>query len=237
MARRPFLHMEFLIQALIGVFLIISPMDSFAESLYVFFPTTVGSNYVQSQLEKACPGVTITVFGRYRDFSTDIKNQPPDAIIAKTLLVKTFNDYTIKLQGVRNNGTEEAFVLVSVKKKVDPKDAISVGVIDILGRKGMNEYLGNYFTPMPKLKIVTKVEDLLPLLTFDMAQALLITEYHIDYLKKISELNFVVTPVPGMKGGIIALALRNNGNTSAIPNAVKSMDAASNAILEIETWK
>ncbi|MDM8565985.1 hypothetical protein QUF74_10075 [Candidatus Halobeggiatoa sp. HSG11] len=206
-----------------------SVQSAYAESLYVFYPSTLRTQFMQKKLTNALPGIEIRVFGRYKDFKSKIKADSPEVILAKMPVIKRLKNYVPKLNGSRKNETKEPYVFLSVteNKKPNPNNmaGMTIGVFDILGRKGMKELVGNYFKPIPKLKRVSKMEDLLQLLTFNMVNAVLIPEIHVKYFKEISKLNFVITPVPKMQVGIISLAVRNNGNATNILKVFTNMNS------------
>lgn len=223
----------------IALLMIFMSRNAFSESLFVFYPIAERPNVIQTKLSEVCPGIEVTVFGRISDFDATVKENPPDAILSKPVVVQLFQNYKIQLQGVRQGNTEESYVLLSVDKGVDVNglsDA-TIGMIDILGRKEMALFVEGFFSSAPKLKRVTKMEDLLPLLTFNMCSAILIAENAVGYFKSISQLNFVITPSPGMKTGIIALAVKNGSNAGQIINAIKEMGSGVNTLLEVDSWK
>ena len=49
------------------------------EKLYVFYPTTARPQTVQETLQEFFSGISVTVFGRYNDFSEKMATDPPDA--------------------------------------------------------------------------------------------------------------------------------------------------------------
>ncbi len=210
-----------------------------SETLYVFYPTTVRSQIVQKELSKACPGVEITVFGRYKDFEAKLGMNFPDAILTKLPVISQFGGYSVKLKGTRKGSADEPYVLLSANKKVDPDNIanLSIGTFDILGRKGMKQFVSKYFATEPGLRRVSKIEDLLQLLTFNMADALLIPEIHVNYFKEISKLNFMVTPVPKMRIGIVGLGMRQGQNAPLILKGLTETDNKTKALLEVDDWK
>lgn len=210
----------------------------YSETLYVFYPTAARSQIVQKELSKACPGIEITVFGRYKDFRAKVGMNSPDAILTKDPVVRQIRGYLIKMEGIRKGAIDEPYVLVSADKKVDPGNIANtpIGVFDILGRKGMKKFVSNYFTGAPRLKRVSKMEDLLQLLTFNMADAVLIPEIYVNYFKEISKLNFSVTRIPKMRIGIIALGVKQGKNASQTIKGLSGMDNKTKALVEVDDW-
>ena len=216
--------------------------SAYAESLYVFYPSTTRTLIMQKKLSRALPGINVRVFGRYRDFSIKTKRAPPDAILSKVQVINLLKRYSIKLNGSRRGKIYESYVFLSVDNKMNLAGmrGKKIGVFDILGRKGMDRFVGKYFPKHQrriKLKRVSKIEDLLPLLIFNMADAALIPKTYVNYFKDISKLHLVTTPVPKMQVGIIALAVKDWNNAPLILRRFSMMDHKTKQLLGIDSWK
>lgn len=125
----------------IAVALLCSTQSLAAEKLYVFFPTTARPQIVQEKLQQVFSGIEVTVFGRYNDFTAKIEIDPPDAVLTKTPLIKQLGTFNTKVNGLRNNKTDESYVLMSIDKPFQVSDVTAesiIGTIDFLGRNGMN---------------------------------------------------------------------------------------------------
>lgn len=220
-----------------GAIFLIQPV--YAERLYVFYPSVMRTQIMQKKLTRALPGIEVRVFGRYKDFRAKTKSDSPDAILSKAPVIQQLGSYSIKRKGVRDNDTNEPYVLLSVGKRVNPAKMAgkTIGVFDILGRKGMKKFIGNYFRSKPRLKRVSKMEDLLQLLTFNMVDAILIPKIYVAYFKEISKLDFIVTSVPKMRVDIIALAIKKRGNAARIVRSFASMNDNTKTLLDIDNWE
>jgi hypothetical protein len=172
--------------------------STLAQNLYVFYPTDVRPAAVESQLKQACAGVQITIFGRQKDFASNVTSGSPEAVLTSGETATQLAGYAPKLQGVAKGAKSEDLILVSVDKGLDVAGlgSATIGVVDILGRKGMADFVGKWISPAPQVNPVAKIEDLLPLLSFNMAQGIFITKAHLEMVKKASNLNFVITEVP-----------------------------------------
>ena len=217
----------------------ISPVIYQAKSLYVFYPTTIRPMVLEKKLSKTCPDIKIIVFGRYRDFKKSIEKNSPDAILTRTPLIFQFSKYIIMSRGIRNGETDEPYVFLSINHKVNFNrfSNPSIGIVNFLGRDHMKLFVGNLLNRSQRLKQVTKIEDLLPLLTFKMAECILITEKNISFFKKISNLNLEVTRISEARAGIIALAVKKGQNAVSILNALKKMPLDTMTILGVQNWK
>lgn len=154
-------------------------------------------------------------------------------------MIDHIGGYTVGLRGQREGSGEEPYVFLSVNKKIDLNSPSKkpVGIFDILGRKGMKTFVGKFLNPVPRLRRATKMEDLVQLLIFDAVQGILIPEFYVDHYKKISKLEFVVTPCPNMKTGILALGVRQGKNAALTVKALTALDKGQMAVLEVEQWR
>ena len=220
-----------------GALFLVQPV--YADRLYVFYPSVVRTQIMQKKLSRALPGIDVRVFGRYRDFKAKTKADSPDAILSKAPVIKQVGGYLIKRQGLRDYDTNESYVLLSAGKQVNPANMgrTTIGMFDILGRRGMKKFLGHYFRPKPRIKRVSKMEDLLQLLTFNMVDAILIPEIYVAYFEDISKLYFVKTPVPQMRVSIVALAVKKRKSATHILRSLTSMNYNLKTLLEIDRWE
>jgi hypothetical protein len=208
-------------------------------TLYVFYPSVIRPQILQKKISDDLPGVAVTVFGRYVDFAEQVKKSPPDAMLTKPDVIAQFNEFGIMLAGYKNGSSEEPYFLVSTQKEPLPEDIalMNVGTLDFLGRSGMDSLMQRIFPSPPKLKRVTKIEDLLPLLTFGMAEAVFVSERHADYLKKSSNMHFIRKVVPHGEIGIVSLAARKNAPAKKIAFLIRKNPLETSSMFDVEGWK
>jgi hypothetical protein len=208
-----------------------------AESLYVFFPTTVRPHVLQKGL--AGTGLDVIAFGRFADFEDKAKSKPPDAILSLPEVIMNMEGYSVAVPGKRNGESREPYFLMGVEKAFDPSQIAgsTIGIVDFLGRKGMQKFMADIFQPAPAFKTVAKVEDLLPLITFKMADGILVTQAQADYFRGISQLKFVLTPVPTAKAGTICLAVRKGAEAPKAMRTLKAMDPEMRKLLGDVKWE
>lgn len=210
-----------------------------AESLFVFFPTTVRPHVLQKGISESDPGLDVTAFGRFADFEDGVKAKPPDAILSLPEVIGNLEGYKVAVAGKRKGESREPLFLMSVEKAFDPAHIAgkTIGIVDFLGRKGMQKFVAGLFPSPPSLKTVAKVEDLLPLLTFGMAEGILVDQEQVDYFRGVSQLDFVVTPVPGATAGTVCLAVRKGAEATRSIKALKAMDGNLQKLLGDVKWE
>ncbi len=226
---------------LLLLFPLLSPSPGAAQGnpvLYVFLQTSIKPNALQKLLKKHLTNVDITVFGRFRDFEKGIKAGNHDAVLALPPVLEA-QKLKVTLRGMRSSKDSVPYVLMSNGAPID-KNALAgkmFGVVDILGRKRMAKFVGGVLGlgSTPKIKSVTKTEDLLPLLQFKIADALLLPENDADSLKQKSQMSLVITKT-GASIGLPAVAC-NASQGAEICKLIGSLNAGVNRQMGVESWK
>ena len=194
--------------------------QTFAENLYVYYPSTQKSNVVQQKIQGAAGDVTV-VFGENAqidlgDFAMKATADKPDAVLVKGEKTQVLPGYTVAQTALRSGGTPEKYVLLSVDKALVPGEltaAMTIGVVDYNSREVMQGFVSAMIGKTAKIKNVTKVEDLLPLLTFQMAQGVIIAESDLAFFKSKSTQNLVTTPLKSF-GNVAIVATKGAAGKS-----------------------
>jgi hypothetical protein len=208
-----------------------------AESVFVFVPSENSAKAVQKTIAQSCPGIDVTVFGRSKDFRKEVAKNKPDAVISLQTVVEALGNFSPILNGLKDGKQDENYVLVSVDTQfpLAQIDSHKIGVIDILGRKPMSEYVSGLFGKKIKLKRVTKVEDLLPLLTFGSVSGIFIPQGLFKTIQAKSNLELVALPLE-MKMGLIKTATSTVSANEQIKKCVNGFDPKLNAMLGMDEW-
>jgi hypothetical protein len=206
-------------------------------TLYVFLQLDMKPNVLEQTLQKQLPGIAVTVFGRFRDFQDVVASKRPDAILAIPPLLDL--DHTKPtLQGIRDGRDWEEYVLVSSgSNQVGPLSGKTVGVVDLLGHDGTQAFAASLLkTSDIKVKRVAKIEDLLALLEFSAADAILIPSAVLKRLTERTRLPLVVRELPGAHVGLPAVAMLRPLNRDTIVRSLRGLDAETKSILGIDIW-
>jgi hypothetical protein len=183
--------------------------------------------------------MSVTVFGRYIDFVEQVKASVPDAILTKPDVIRQFGSYSLRMSGLRHGSSDEPYVLVSEKKKTREKQQgnLTIGAVDFLGRHAMDSLVQS-IVPMPaRTNRVSKIEDLLPLLTFGMADAVLVSSTDADFLARTSNIELQRSEITGRKIGIIGLGIKKEGGADAAVRAIKELSKETKLLFDIEEWR
>ncbi len=218
------------------VFSMVFSLPLAAESLYVFVPTEVRANVMQDKIGSFCSGIEVTVFGRAKDFHTQVETTPPNAILSLKPVIDASPTYKISTKGSKAGSETEDYVLVSVDKALTVAEVSGkkIGVVDILGRKPMDDFIENIFKTEVKLKRVTKVEDLLPLITFGSVDGIFIAESLFNQLKSKSNLNLIGTKL-NLKIGLVSAAVSATTDKK-LTACIAKFDSELNTTLGVDKW-
>src|SRR5258706_3596272 len=156
-------------------------------NLVVFVQTTVKQRALQAMLQAALPGLSVTAVGRVADFERALE-EGPDAVLTLPLVMQA-HGMIPEIRGRRGGAVNETYSLVGVDAPPDPVSLKTLGALDVLGRDGTNAFVrGLIGTPL-KVERVTKVEDLLPLLQMQRADAVLIPSRLFSEVESTSSLH------------------------------------------------
>jgi hypothetical protein len=206
-------------------------------TLFVFLQLDVKSSALEQALQKQIPGLALTVFGRFRDFQDGVATKNPDAVITITPLLDL--DHTkAALQGMRGGKEWEPYLLVTAGAGTPPAWAgKTIGIVDLLGRDGTQAFAqAAVGSNEIKVKRVAKIEDLLPLLEFSAADAVLVPGSALKRLTERTRLPLTVRDLPGARVGLPALAIRNEKARAVIVQAIQKVDAETRSLIGIDTW-
>lgn len=218
-----------------------SPHDVGAQdarpTVFVFLQLDIKSSALEQVLQRQLPGLALTVFGRFRDFQDGVATKHPDAVVAIAPLLDL--DHTrATLQGVRAGKEWEAYMLVTTS--VGPPASWAgktVGIVDLLGRDGTQTFAATAIgSTEAKVKRVAKIEDLLPLLEFSAADAVLIPASAVKRFTERTRLPLTVRELPGARVGLPAVAVRNEKTRSLVLQAIQKLDSEARSLIGIDTW-
>ena len=209
-----------------------------ADTVFVFYPTEVKAQVIQKQLVSMCPDFNFTVFGRSKDFRKELSKVTPVGVLTLGPVVDGLDGFNVIASGIHNDRTEDDYVLVSLEEPlpIESLAQVKVGVIDLLGRKPMDSYVEGLFGQKVKLKRVTKVEDLLPLLSFGSVKAVLVSGYMYELIKAKTNLELAVSPTDKTIG-LARVAASDPGSAPKINQCLANLSGDLNTILGVEKWR
>ena len=100
----------------------------------------------------------------------------------------------------------------------------------------MSKFVSEVVNTKTKVKRVAKPEDLLSLLQFKMVDAILIPKASVSSLKAKTELNLVVSDVPGSVY-LPALGFFKTDHTDTLATKVKNLGGEVSKLIRVNSWR
>lgn len=207
-------------------------------SVYVFANTLTKPAVIEKSLETKIAGANVKVFARYADFQALVQKDNPAVIICPPLAKDAAKiGGQIALSGVAKGGTEQNMLWVSIDQEFDlaANKGANIGLLDLAGRAPMRGFLSKVAGGDAKIKLASKLEDLLPMLTFKSADAVLVTESDFDAIKSRSQAT-LKTKSAGTKMGNLVVINNGAGADKAVAS-IKGLSKNELSMLGIEQWK
>lgn len=207
--------------------------------LFVYIHTDVKSAALEKSLRARLPTFAVTVFGRFKDFEDAFLASRPDAVLASGPLLQLLK-LPPALQGQRSGKDFENYVLLSTAGTpplVPPLGQRTLGVVDLLGRTGTQQFVTNLLkAPDIKLKRVTKQEDLLSLLQFGAADAVLLPASSVKTFTERSRLRLQSRELTDARVSLTGVAVVNANLRALIVKQLQSLDGDTNRAIGVEGW-
>lgn len=210
-----------------------SPPGPGSPKLLVFLHVALKQRAFQSELQAALAGVVVTAVGRTADFDRGLA-ESPDAVLTLPAVLAAHH-LPVALQGLRRGSPDEPCALAGVDAPPDPATVASVGVLDVLGREGMNRFVLDLLGRQPKVERVTKVEDLLPLLQLQRVDAIILPSRLLGEVRAVSRLNVVARELSRGAGLPAAASLGAGG--PRVLQAVRRLPARMTGALGVTEWR
>lgn len=204
-----------------------------APSLAVFVHVDAKLRYFQGLLRDALPGVDVTVYSRFGDAIQAIDGGAHALLALRSVL--EYQGLKPAISGRVAGQTTEPYVLIATGRQVDPKSVRRVGTVDLLGRKGTQQWVERLLSANPEVNRVTKFEDLLPMLQLEMADAVLLPAAVATLFKEKSRLPLQTTNL-GVQVGLPALSVLKVGGEQIVP-ALSRVGGTLKQIMRIDGWQ
>jgi hypothetical protein len=201
--------------------------------LLVFVQTTVKQRALQAIIQSALSELTVTAVGRIADFDRALE-EAPDAVLTLPIVLAA-RGMSPQVRGYRNGAPDEPYALVAVDALPNPASVNTVGAVDLLGRDGTNGFVRALLGNSVKVERVTKVEDLLPLLQMQRADAVLIPSRLYSDLASTSSLHLVQHELPA-RVGLPAITGLGAGGIQAVDRVSKLAGEAART-LGTDSWR
>ena len=158
-----------------------------ADQLQVYTTSTIPVKEREKALKSdaALNGTEVTVFGKFSEFSSSLKNSKPKFLMVPSAYTSYNEDYKPVFQFVKGGQSNFKFLILSVKSEWSKEATAkgSVGIVDELGRKQTSAFIKDQVGAFKRVKRVTKTDDLMPLLVLENANYIIIRPKNYEILK------------------------------------------------------
>lgn len=159
-----------------------------ATELQVYLTSTIAVSERDKALKAdgALSGTNVTVFGKFREFSSSVKISKPTYVIAPSSFSAINKDYKAVYQFGLNGQSKFKYLVLSSKAEwsKNKMSSGSVGIVDELGRTETKKFIQSNVGEFKRVKRVTKADDLMPLLVLENADYIIICPKNYDVLKR-----------------------------------------------------
>jgi len=206
--------------------------------VHVFLQLDARSSVIEKTLQQRLPELSVTVFGRLRDFEERLTTGHPDAVLSIGPILQQHGK-TAALQGYRGGKNVEPYVLASVNQPLaGPLAGKTIGVVELLGREGTQTFVSGLLKETSlKIKRVAKIEDLLSLLEFSAADGIVLPSSLLGTLVERTRLVIKTKELPGALVGLPAIAVLNPAVREIIVKSFQQLDAPTKHLLGIDSWR
>jgi hypothetical protein len=206
--------------------------------LYVFVPASVKARTLQTAFQAQLAGTTVTAFGSFRELQEAVRTAPPHAVLASPPVLEALG-LQVHLQGRDASGSaDERYVLLSTRPLTGPDLERSViGAVDIAGRDGSAAFVGKLVgtAAPPEVKRVTETNDLLALLQFGGADAVVLPESAAGKLVASTQMRLTEAEV-ATGGPLPAVSVIDQGRRGSIEGALRGLGADVNVKVGVDNW-
>jgi len=160
------------------------------QSIYLFIPNEHKPVEIEQKFRDTFQKVKVRAFGNVIDFTAAVLNDTPEAIVTRPQLIPYLTIYQIKLHAKLNGSRCEPFTILSPDNRVNIEeiDTKELGILDFMGRKRFESLSVQLFDVQPKFVRVKKVADLLPLLTMNLVDGIVVSASEAHYIRERSNM-------------------------------------------------
>lgn len=203
-----------------------------APSLVVYLHLDMKQRALQEMLSSALGGMAVTAVARYGDLQRQIA-AGASALLALGPVLAAVGARPAVTGLVGGRETEPYALLGGTR--VPSGQVQRVGAVDLLGRKGTPTFVHEVLRSKVEVERVTKLEDMLRLLQFEMADAILLPQRIVPVMRGKSELHLESSRAPN-EVSLPALAVLNSAG-NIVADKLKRIPTSVRSQLGVESWR
>ncbi|MBK6685584.1 MAG: hypothetical protein IPG45_14035 [Deltaproteobacteria bacterium] len=199
--------------------------------LVMYWP---GANGAALRRQLGAAGLDVRLLDQSAEFGQVVQSEPADAYLASPAVLR---QHGLQAALFGQGGVQSSYVAASLRADLSREQlaTFTLGVVDELGKKEMPALVARIIgsAQPPKLRRVPKVEDLLPLLQFKMAEAIIVKSSDFPALKARTQQNLQVLELGGA-GPALAVAFAPGARRSVVEQALRGDGPRTE--LRVERW-
>lgn len=207
-------------------------------TLYVYVHPQMKPRALGKAMKSSLPGVDVFAFGRLRDFYMALEKDPPDAAIsyADTLVSLKLN---VSMQGTLSGEPSTAYVMISLSGTPLPTEDLVIGIVELLSRRALIAFARKLVpsSSIKSVKIVTKREDLLGLLRYRLANAILVPQGWVRGLRSATKMPLVLTPLTGANVTLVGATFFTSKGKRLVGAQLSRLPGKLASELGVDSWK
>jgi hypothetical protein len=198
-------------------------------SLYI-----VGRKGIERSLAQSMHGIEVRAFGTVNELRTAMSTQMPDAIFGAPSAIQQAG-FTPSMVGTTS--ARGGYAIASFRPDItrDQLGSITLGTVEESGKKATEQRVNQLIGGKAKLRRVQKVDDLLPLLQFKMADAIVVRDAQLAQIKSRTKQTLHTISLTG-PGETRAVAFTDGGRRSVVERALLDLAPEARAQLGVEKW-
>jgi len=211
---------------------------AFSKDMYIFYPFTTNQDSLSMTLKSKFPEHTISIFGKYSTLSKQISLNPPDILISNPIIIEKYDSlFNNQLHGHRDTLKFEDYCLISFNEKYLNNrylQNIKLGSVSY-GNRADTKYLVETLLSQSGISVkrVTKTEDLISLLRFNIIDCALVKKSECIKLKSYTKQNIFMRKIINKNIPIISIGLTERSNVKAFIKSIEDI----NIYFGVNSWK
>ena len=206
-------------------------------SIYISFPGDISPSKLEEMILSKCTDFNIKVYKTYSEFSRQVTNNSPDAIINYNGH-KKLKGYKQLFQGIRNNSHREPYVLITNGKNITDNDinGLRIGVVDFIGSKHLSEYITNILQANMDVIGLFKNSDINTALLFNRVDAIFTSKKSYLHQKSKTAMNLISNDI-NISLDLLSIQAKDNTNKKRIRSCINKFDSKINSHMGVDQWK
>lgn len=176
--------------------------------LYALAPSSIRARGLARMIGQTDPDVDVRAFRHFADLERALRTPSSGAVMALAPSLQALGANPV-LQGTLRGQATQQYLVVSRRPMTHQDLATArIGVVDLVGRKRLPGFVSSILLleRPPKIRRVTRADDLLSVLALGMADCVLLPEQELTALNRVAQLEVYTLRLDSARVGYTAIA-------------------------------